>query len=151
MTEKHSCFQRCPHGKHVRPPRSSSHVALGCGCCYCYWSSKACPADVTPRPVQVRGPREMADRCAGCRTRHLPKVRRMRTAADWPRWTCCCNCCCAVRAEQSGRSWLSSTGGHSWLSSTGDGCQHRWHPSHHPPAACTTDVGRPSAPSSNSP
>ena len=54
-------------------------------------------------------------------TRHVPRVRRMRTAAYWPRWTCCCNCCCAVRAEQSGRSWLSSTGGRSWLSSTGDG------------------------------
>ena len=36
-------------------------VLLGYGCCYCYWSSKACPVDVTPRPVQVRGPRVMAD------------------------------------------------------------------------------------------
>ena len=36
-------------------------VLLGYGCCCCYWSSTVCPADVTPCPVQVRGPREMAD------------------------------------------------------------------------------------------
>ena len=36
-------------------------VLLGYGCCYCYRSSKVCPADVTPCPVQVKGPKEMAN------------------------------------------------------------------------------------------
>ena len=31
-------------------------VWLGYGCCYCYRSSKVCPADVTPCPMQVRSP-----------------------------------------------------------------------------------------------
>ena len=40
-------------------------VWLGYGCCYCYRSSKVCPADITLRPVQVSGPREMADHTCG--------------------------------------------------------------------------------------
>ena len=31
-------------------------VWLGYGCCYRYRSSKVCPADVTPCPMQVRSP-----------------------------------------------------------------------------------------------
>ena len=51
-------------------------VWLGYGCCYCYRSSKVCPADVTPCPVQVRGPREMADHTdTGSGTRLNTRVR----------------------------------------------------------------------------
>ena len=46
-------------------PQSSSQFALRYSCCCCYWSSNDCPVDVTLRPMQVRGPREMADRAAG--------------------------------------------------------------------------------------
>jgi len=50
--------------------------SLRYGCCCCYWSSKVCPADVTPCPVQVRRPREMANHTdTRCGTRLNTRVK----------------------------------------------------------------------------
>ena len=47
-------------------------VLLGYGCCCCYWSSKACPADVTPSSRAGQG--TQGDGRSLCRLRNAARA-----------------------------------------------------------------------------
>ena len=74
-------------------------VWLGYGCCYCYRSSKVCPADITLRPVQVSGPREMADHTCGTQGLRSVEGQAYENRRQLPSRTRCCNCCCSPRQK----------------------------------------------------